>query len=61
MVHNGSNYDFKFLIKHIALQFKKYIYIIPENTEKYKTFSFPIYTTEIELDELDDNGDKKQN
>ena len=59
MIHNGSNYDFKLLMKYIALHFKKDIYSISENTEKYMTFSFPIATSEIESDELDKDGTKK--
>ena len=60
MIHNGSNYDFKLLMKHIALHFKKDIYSISENTEKYMTFSFPIAISEIESDELDKDGTKKK-
>ena len=55
MIHTGSNYDFKLLMKHIALHFKKDIYPIPENTEKYMTFSFLIATSEIETNKLDKN------
>ena len=59
MIHNGSNHDFKLLMKHIALH-KKDIYSISENTEKYMTFSFPIVTSEIESDELDKDGNKQK-
>ena len=40
--HNGSTYDYHFIIKHLAREFKGYFYCLGENTEKYITFSVPI-------------------
>lgn len=60
LVHNGSNYDFKLLIKHIPLHFKKDINLIPENTEKYMTFSFPIHETIFENDDNNNDYNKKK-
>ena len=40
--HNGSTYDYHFIIKQLARQFKCYFYCLGENTEKYITFSVPI-------------------
>ena len=42
-IHNGSNYDFHLLIKDLAKEFKSDIYCLGENTEKYISFSVPIY------------------
>ena len=43
MIHNGSNYDFKLLVRYIAEHFRKDIYLIPENIEKIYDilFSYP--------------------
>ena len=40
--HNGSNYDFHFIIKELAEEFKKQFSCLGENTEKYITFTVPI-------------------
>ena len=40
--HNGSNYDYHFVIKELAEEFKKQFTCLGENTEKYITFSVPI-------------------
>ena len=37
--HNGSTYDYHFIIKELAEQFKGEFYCLGENTEKYITFS----------------------
>ena len=42
VIHNGSNYDFKLLMRHFAKYFKEDIRCIAENTEKYMTFSIEI-------------------
>ena len=39
---NGSNYDYNFIIKELPNEFKGQYECLGENTEKYKTFSFPI-------------------
>ena len=40
--HNGSNYDYHFIIKELANEFEGQFECLGENTEKYKTFSIPI-------------------
>ena len=43
-IHNGSTYDYQFLIKELAEEFKGEFEWLGENTEKYITFSVPIKT-----------------
>ena len=40
--HNGSTYDYHFITKQLAREFKGNFECIGENTEKYITFSVPI-------------------
>ena len=40
--HNGSTYDYHFIIKKLAEEFKGNFDCLGENTEKYITFSGPI-------------------
>ena len=40
--HNGSTYDYHFIIKQLAKEFKGNLDCLGENTEKYITFSVPI-------------------
>ena len=40
--HNSSNYDYYVLIKELVNDFEGIFQCLKENTEKYKTFSFPI-------------------
>ena len=40
--HNGSNYDYHFILKELAEEFKKQVTCLGENTEKYITFIVPI-------------------
>ena len=40
--HNGSTYDYHFIIKQLAEDFKGQFECLGENTEKYITFSIPI-------------------
>ena len=40
--HNGSNYDYHFIIKELANEFEGQYECLGENKEKYKTFSVPI-------------------
>ena len=42
MFHNGSTYDYHFIIKQLAEDFKGQFECLGENTEKYITFSVPI-------------------
>ena len=41
-IHNGSTYDYHFLIKELAEEFKGEFECLGENTEKYISFSVPI-------------------
>ena len=40
--HNGSAYDYHFVIKKLAKEFKGDFECLGENTEKYITFSVPL-------------------
>ena len=40
--HNGSTYDYHFIIKELASEFDGNFECLGENTEKYITFSVPI-------------------
>ena len=40
--HNGSKYDYDFIIKELAEEFKSDFICLGENTEKYISFSVPI-------------------
>ena len=42
MFHNGSKYDYHFVIKELAKEFEGEFECLGENTEKYITFSVPI-------------------
>ena len=42
VIHNGSNYDSHLIIKELAEDFRTEIQCIPEDKEKYKSFSIPI-------------------
>ena len=39
--HNGSTYDYHFIIKQLPREFKGYFHCLGENTEKYITLSVP--------------------
>ena len=51
--HNGSNYDYRFIIKELAEEFNKQFTCLGDNTEKYITFTVPI---EKEVTRFDKNG-----
>ena len=40
--HNGSKYDYHFIIRELAEEFKVKFEYLWENTEKYRTFLVPI-------------------
>ena len=42
VIHNGSTYDYHFMIKQLAEEFKGHFECLGKNTEKYITFSVPI-------------------
>ena len=48
--HNGSNYDYYFIIKESANKFEGKFECLGENKEKYKTFSVP---TKKEITKID--------
>ena len=39
LFHNGSTYDYHFIIKELAKEFEGEFECLRENTEKYVTFS----------------------
>ena len=51
--HSGSNYNFHFIIKEIAEEFKKQFTCLGENTEKHITSTVPI---KKEVARIDKNG-----
>ena len=53
--HNGSNYDYHFIIKEIANEFKDEFKCLAKNTENYKTFSALI---EKEIRKVDKDGNE---
>ena len=54
--HNGSTYDYHFIIKELAEEFEGEFECLGENTEKYITFSVPI---KKETTKKDKNGNDK--
>ena len=40
--HNGSTYDYHFIVNKLAKEFYGRLHCLWENTEKYITFSVPI-------------------
>ena len=40
--HNGSTYDYHFIIRQLAEEFESQFKSLGENTEKYITFSVPL-------------------
>ena len=58
LFHNGSTYDYHFIIKELAKEFEGEFECLIENTEKYVTFSVPI---KKEITKKDKGGNDKQN
>ena len=56
MFHNGSTYDYPFVIKELTEEFEGEFECLGENTEKYITFSVP---NEKEITKKDKNGNDK--
>ena len=56
MFHNGSTYDYRFIIKELAKKFEGEFECLGENTEKYMTFSVPI---KKKIAKKDKNGNDK--
>ena len=63
VIHNGSTYDYHFIIKELAEELQGQLECLGENTGKYITFSVPIKKEEEEdngkKEEENDNGKKK--
>ena len=53
--HNRSNYDYHFIIKKIAEEFKKQFTCLGENTENYITFTVRV---EKVVKRIDKNGEE---
>ena len=53
--HNGSYYDYHFIIKELVKEFQKQFSCLGENTEKYITFTVPI---EKEVTRIYKNGEE---
>ena len=54
--HNGSTYDYHFIVKTLAEEFEGEFECLGENTEKYITFSLPI---KKEITKIDKDGNDK--
>ena len=53
--YNGSKYDYHFIIKELAEEFKKLFTCLGENAEKYIAFTGPM---EKEVTRIDANGEE---
>ena len=53
--HNGSNYDYHFIIKELSNEYEGQFECLWENTEKFKTFYVPI---EKEVTKIDKDGNE---
>ena len=53
--HNGSNYDYHFIIKELAEEFKKQFTCLEQNNENYIIFTIPI---EKEVMRINKNGEQ---
>ena len=54
--HNGSTYDYHFIVKELAERFEEEFECLGQNTEKYITFSVPI---KKEITKIDKYGNDK--
>ena len=55
VIHNGSLYDYHFIIKQLPEELKGQFKCLGENTEKYITFSVPIKKSMIVVKQLHKN------
>ena len=53
--HNGSNYDYHFIIKELAKEFERKFECFRENAENYKIFFVPI---KKEVTKIDKDGNE---
>ena len=54
--HNGSTYDYHFIIKELAEEFEGQFECLGENTEKYITFPVPF---KKQITKIDKDGNEK--
>ena len=52
--HNGSNYNYHFIIKELPKELKKQFIYLGENTEKYISFTVPVGK---KVTRIDKNGE----
>ena len=50
--HNGSTYDYHFIIKQLVIEFKDEFKCLGEHSEKYITFSVPVKKNMIMVKQL---------
>ena len=50
--HNGSTYDYNFIIKQLAEEFEEQFECLIENAERYVTFSVPIKNQITKIDRM---------
>ena len=55
VVHDGSAYNYHFIIKQLAKEFKGHFEILRENTEKYITFQYQLKKNAIMIKQLHTN------
>ena len=55
VIHNGSSYDYHFIIKQLPEELKGQFECLGENTEKYITFLVPIKKNMIVVKQLHKN------
>ena len=53
--HNGAGYDYHFVIKELENEFEGKLECLREDTEKHKSFSFPI---ENQMTKIDKDGNE---
>ena len=58
LLHNGSAYDYDFIMKYLARKLDGYFECLEENTEKYITFTVPI--KKVIIDENDKESKPKE-
>ena len=57
--HNGSNYDYHFIIKELAEEFKTQFTCLRENTKKYIIFTVPVQNGVTGIDKNSEEITKK--
>ena len=56
LFHNGSNYDYHFIVKELTNKFEKQFECLGQNTEKYWTFYVPTGKEVINTDKDNNEG-----